>query len=90
MKRVIAALLCVGIAIPLQAQQTAPGGPSREQRRKGAEEMIRVGEQAVARGGRAERVEKRRTLVEDWKRRLSAGEDPCAVYADIFRASTTF
>ena len=35
-------------------------------------------------------VAKRRVLVESWKRRLAAGEDPCAVYSDIGKAATTF
>jgi len=44
----------------------------------------------VAKGGRPEMVEKRRVLVQSWKRRLAAGEDPCAVYSDIGKAATTF
>lgn len=59
--------------------------------RTGAEYMIDVARQAVAdTSSRPERRESRRQLMEDWVARLAAGEDPCAVYADINLASTTF
>ncbi len=57
----------------------------------GAESMIDLARQAVNdTNSRAQRRESRRVLMEDWISRLNAGEDPCAVYEDIFRESTTF
>ncbi len=59
--------------------------------RYGAESMITVAQQAVNDpSSRPQRREARRLLMEDWVARLAAGEDPCAVYADIGREATTF
>jgi len=88
MKRFAAIAILVVFASPVFAQKGAKATP--EQCRQGAEYMIQVGEQSVAKGGRPELVEKRRAQVESWKRRLAAGEDPCAVYTDIGKAATTF
>lgn len=53
--------------------------------------MIEVGRQALANpSSRPERTAKRRKLVEDWEGRLRGGEDPCTVYADIYKASKHF
>ena len=71
----------------------APGHAAGDERacRVGAEQMIEVGRQALANpSSRPERTAKRRQLVEDWEARLRRGEDPCTVYADIYKASTHF
>lgn len=71
----------------------APGHASGDQQAccEGAEHMIEVGRQALANpSSRPERTAKRRKLVEDWEGRLRGGEDPCTVYADIYKASKHF
>ena len=56
-----------------------------------ADHMIEIAEQSLnEKSSRPERIEKRRKLVEEWTSRMESGEDPCAVYADIQKASTTF
>ena len=88
MNRFAAMAILASLVLPVEAQK--PATATREKCRQGADNMIKVGEQAIANGGRRELVEKRRALVESWKRRLASGEDPCAVYSDIGKASTTF
>jgi len=59
--------------------------------RQAAEAMIDVAREAVNdSSSRPQRRESRRVLMEGWIAALEAGEDPCVVYGDIGRASTTF
>jgi len=65
--------------------------PEMQTCRMAAQSMIDIARQAVNdQSSRPERREARRLLLEDWVARLSAGEDPCDVYADIGQSSTTF
>lgn len=59
--------------------------------RYGADHMIKFAKQSLSEPtSRPERIEKRRKLVENWSSRLEKGEDPCLVYEDIQKTSTTF
>jgi hypothetical protein len=69
----------------VQAQQPTI---SKAQCRAMAEAMIAEGKKNIARSERPEDAAMLRTLTHDWQQRLDAGEDPCAVYSDIFKAST--
>tara|TARA_R110000782_G_scaffold82663_11_gene162477 strand:- start:950 stop:1135 length:186 start_codon:yes stop_codon:yes gene_type:complete len=57
----------------------------------GADHMIEIAKQSLnEKSSRPERIEKRRTLVEEWSTRMASGEAPCSVYADIQKEATTF
>ena len=74
----------------------APGHASGQQQDRAmcqysAEHMIEVAKHSLAeKRSRPERIEKRRQLVEQWTARMKKGEDPCKIFADIQKASTTF
>jgi hypothetical protein len=69
----------------VQAQQPSI---SQEQCRYMAKAMIAEGKKNISRSTRQEDVAMWIALTNDWQQRLDAGEDPCAVYRDIFKAST--
>ena len=86
-------MVCPRFRLPILSAVPAVGA-DRDQRTnftpRQCAQFRQLGEQAVAKGGRPEMVEKRRVLVESWKRRLAAGEDPCAVYSDIGQGGDYF
>ena len=85
----VALLLAPGVAV---GQNRGPLPADDAGRcRYGAEHMIELGRKSLDNPrARAERVENRRRLLDEWDARLKRGEDPCAVYRDIHRAATTF
>lgn len=56
-----------------------------------ADLMITIAQQSLSeKSSRPERIEERRTLVEEWTSRMESGEDPCVVYDDIQNSVNTF
>ncbi|MBI5073759.1 MAG: hypothetical protein HZB62_01090 [Nitrospirae bacterium] len=91
MRILIVALLVIGIpAYSAMAAQTEKPAMTQEQCRNGSEYMISMGERAIQDARNNEERQRRTQLVTDWKTRLSRGEDPCAIYLDIFKAATSF
>ena len=89
-----ALLLSAAILAACSSEDSAPAVVESEDARtcrRAAQEMIATARQAVNdSSSRPERREARRVLMEGWIAALDGGEDPCVVYGDIFRASTTF
>ena len=90
MTRALAVAALMLSALLVDAQHGLPDDEAGRCR-YGADHMMALARQAVEDPrSRPERSAKRRQLLDDWTSRIEAGEDPCAVYADIQKAATMF
>jgi Spy/CpxP family protein refolding chaperone len=90
---ILALAVAISLAQPARSQPAPPGPPADAagRCRYGAEHMIEFAKQSLSEPrARPELTEKRRRQVQEWTSRLERGEDPCAVYRDIYKASNTF